>query len=60
MAEPCRTICEIYAKAKESISVEKDAIPSCPEHELSAVLNSIGYTSIPSVISQYEKRLDVK
>ena len=60
MTEPCGTICEIYAKAKESISVEKDASPSNPEHELSAILNSIGYPSISSVISQYEKRLDVR
>lgn len=58
--DSCGAIREIYAKARESIPVEKDAPASDAANDFPSILCNIGYPTVPSLISQYEKKLDVK
>lgn len=57
--DSCGAIREIYAKAKASIPVEKDAPTSDPANDFPSILSNIGCPTVPSIVSQYEKKLDV-
>lgn len=58
--DSCGVIREIYAKAKQSIVVERDAPVSDAANDFSTILDNIGCPTVSSIITQYEKKLDVK
>lgn len=57
--DSCGVIREIYAKAKEAIPAVKEAAGNDPANDFSTILCNIGCPTVSSLISQYEKRLDV-